>query len=225
MKSQSVFGFFLSILMVAVASAVDYRVEPLDEAPPVDELSAEIASQLSPHGLRVIRGTKRAYCDIWLLKQWEIPASFEPTAEIIYPFRPGQLVGVARFSRKGADFRGQDIARGVYTMRYAHQPVDGSHIGTSPTRDFLLLLRADADKSAKGLGTEDLIANSAAAAASSHPCMLCLQRVSEHAGKFPSMRHYEEFDWWIVGLQGQVKAGAETKKLAMELVIAGAAIE
>ena len=225
MKSPSVFGFFLSILMVSVAPGIDYRVEPLGEAAPADELSAEIASRLAPSGLRVIRGTKRTYCDIWLLKQWEVPASFKPTPEILYPFRPGQLVGVARFARRGADFRGQDIGRGLYTLRYAHQPVDGSHIGTSPTRDFLLLVRADADKSAKALGGDDLVTSSAEAADSSHPCMLCLRQVSEPDGKFPSMRHYDEFDWWIAGLQGQAKAGESTSKLSMELVIVGAAIE
>jgi hypothetical protein len=206
--------------VVSSVGAADYRVEPLDDPAPSDELSAEIAATLSPKGMRIIRGTKTTYCDIWLCKEWAAKADFKPTPEVLYPFTPGQLIGVAKFSRKGADFRDQDVGKGVYTLRYAQQPVDGAHVGTSLTRDFLLVLSAEVDKSAALLAYEDLTAQSAEAAGSSHPALFSMQRTVK--AKRPSMRHNDEHDWWIVGFRGKLK-GAE--EIPVELVIVGVAAE
>lgn len=208
------------VTLVSSAMAADYRVEALDEAAPNDGVSEAIAKTLATTGVRVIRGTKTTYCDIWLCKQWATKDKFKPTAGVLYPFVPGQLIGVARFSRKAADFRDQDVSKGVYTLRYAQQPVDGAHVGTSLTRDFLLVLSAEADKSAGLLKYDDLVAASSDAAGSSHPALFSMQRVTEV--KRPSMRHNEEHDWWIVGVVGKTVAG---KALHAELVIAGVAGE
>ena len=224
MRLRLVFGICLAFISAAQAWAVDYRVEALNEGPPAGQVSAEVLAKLSPTGLRVIRGTKRTFCDIWLLKQWQLNSGFKPTAEILYPFQPGQLVGVVRYARRAADFRDQRIDRGVYTLRYAHQPVDGSHVGTSPTRDFLLLIRASDDKSLKAMGGDDLVANSAEAAGSTHPCMLCLQGASDK-GKAQSIRHFEPSDWWIVGLRGMAKSEGKQQPIPMDLVIVGHANE
>lgn len=209
----------LACLFVVPAWSADYRVEPLKDGPPVEGLNEQIAGKLQTTGVRIIRGTKATYCDIWLCKTWEVPADFKATTEVLYPFQPGQLIGLAHFARKGADFRDQDIAAGLYTIRYGQQPVDGAHVGTSPTRDFLLLIRAEDDKSAAPTGKDDLISRSKEAAQSSHPCLLSMQRLA--AKDFPSMRHADETDWWILGLQGTVG----DKTLPIEFVIAGVAAE
>lgn len=210
--------FCLSV--IPAAQAADYRAEPLAEAAPVEELAPAIAETLAPTGTRVIRGTKTTYCDIWLCKQWATAADFKATAEVLYPFSPGQLIGVARFSRKAADFRDQDVSTGVYTLRYAQQPVDGAHVGTSLTRDFLLVLSAEVDKSAKPLGYEDFVQISSESVGSSHPALFSMQRITD--AKRPSMRHNEEHDWWILGFEGKT---AEGKVIPAEVVIAGVAAE
>lgn len=211
---------FFCLTNVPVARAADYRAEALAEAAPAEEISAAIAETLAPSGTRVIRGTKTTYCDIWLCKQWATAADFKATPEVLYPFAPGQLIGVARFSRKAADFRDQDVSTGVYTLRYAQQPVDGAHVGTSLTRDFLLVVSAEVDKSTKPLGYEDLVEISAEAAGSSHPALFSMQRITD--AKRPSIRHNEEHDWWILGFEGKTKDG---QTLAAEVVIAGVAAE
>lgn len=212
---------FVLLLVCANLQAADYRVEPLAEAAPSEEISAEIAATLSPTGVRVIRGTKTTFCDIWLCKELETEADFEPTAALLYPLKPGQLIGVARFARRGSDYRDQDIESGVYTLRYARQPVDGSHVGTSLTRDFLLLLLAEQDESSAILDYEALAERSAEAAGSSHPALLSMQRIAEN-GKAPTMRHNEEHDWWIIGLETKTKSG---KSLRLEFVVYGVAAE
>jgi len=206
-------------LLAIPAWAADYRVEPLAESPPVAELSPAVGEALRDEGVRVIRGSKTTYCDIWLCKTWDAAGDFQAKPEVLYPFQVGQLIGVARFARKGADFRDQDIASGLYTIRYGQQPVDGAHVGTSPTRDFLLLVRAEDKQTAAPIGKDELTKLSAAAAQSSHPCLLSMQRLA--AQTFPSLRHNEETDWWILALQGTIG----DKDVPIEFVISGVAAE
>ena len=104
-------------------------------------------------------------------------------------------MGVLRFPRKGADFRGQEIAAGAYTLRYGDQPVDGNHVGTFDTRDFLLLLPAGADESPAALAEADLFEKSAQAAGSTHPAILPLVKPAGDGAK-PTLRHIEEKEWW-----------------------------
>lgn len=215
----------LSVMLLGAvpAWAVDYSVKPLEEGPPRDELSAEVAGLIQDQGVRVVRGAATTYCDIWFCKTLPTVEGFKATSELLYPFTPGQLVGVARFARKGADFRDQDIDPGVYTLRYAQQPVDGAHVGTSPTRDFLLLSKAEADKMPAVLDYKSLTQNSAEAAGSSHPAMICLQTVAPDVAEFPSIRHDEQHDWWIAAVRTPAQAGG--KPLAMGIVVVGLAPE
>ena len=146
---------------------------------------------------------------------------FTPTDAILYPLKVGSLVGVIRFPRKGADFRDQEIASGIYTLRYGNQPVDGNHVGTFPTRDFLLMLPASADMSPAPIAEADLFKTSAQAAGSTHPAIMPLVK-AEDAGELPALRHLEEQDWWTVQFGGKDAKGG---KLALELIVSGKAAE
>jgi hypothetical protein len=213
------------LLTAISAQAETHRVELLKEPAPAAEISAQIAGELAATGIRVVRGSSTTYCDIWLCKELAGTADFKPTTEVLYPFQPGQLIGVARFARKGSDFRDQDIATGLYTLRYAQQPVDGAHVGTSPTRDFLLLSKAKQDPNTAALDLKSLTKHSAEAAGSTHPALLSMQRVLTEPAEFPAIRHDEERDWWIVAVQAQVKSGGGVRPLVCELVVAGVAAE
>ncbi len=218
----------VSTLLVLIpfleVSAATHRVEVLKEAPP-KEVAKDIAAQLQPTGFKVVRGTSRTVCDVWLCKAWPVAGDFEATDEVLYPFKPGQLIGVIRYPRKASDFRDQEIESGIYTMRYAQQPVDGSHIGTSPTRDFVLLISAEEDSKPTDLENDPLIEKSTEAAGTTHPAMLCMQRVRGKVAADLTIRHNEEHDWWIVTVQGDAKSGDETKKLPVDFVFVGISSE
>ena len=67
----------------------------------------------------------------------------DPKGAIQFPFlADGELLGVLQFATEGHDYRDQPIAKGVYTMRYGLQPVNGDHLGVSTYRDYVLLLPA-----------------------------------------------------------------------------------
>ena len=214
----------LILLTSPWALGQEYSVEKIEQGPDPGELSADLAARMSEQGMLVKRGTRTA-AEIWLCKQWPIDSDFKKTMQRLYPFQPGELIGVLHFSRRGSDFRDQQISSGWYTLRFALQPVDGNHIGTSPTRDFLVMIDVAEDAADKTWSDEELNEASAAAAGSSHPAMLCLQP-PQGSGDSLSIRHDEARDWWMVQTQGKgVDADGKTQAIPLEVVIAGHALE
>lgn len=207
------------LVSAGALQADDHRLEALAEAAPSDAVAAPIAGLLNAEGLKVVRGESRTVCQIWLRKEMETAGGEKPQA-VNYPFAPGSLVGVVRFPKKASDFRDQDIASGTYTLRYGQQPVDGAHVGTSPTRDFVLLLPADKDTAVAALDYATMTKLSAEAAGSNHPLLLSLQRPGD-ADLKPTIRHEEGPDWWIARLAGKTKAAV----VPIDVVVVGHASE
>lgn len=212
-------------LLVAssAALAADYAVAPLMQGPPKG-VATEIAKLLAPAGLKVT-SSNRTVCEIWLLKQWPAKEGFKPSTSILYPFEMGELLGVIRFPRKAGDFRGQEIPSGVYTLRYALQPEDGNHVGTSETRDFLLMLPVTADTTAKVLDKEALFKLSKEVAQTPHPAMLSLLPAKGEADAMPAMEHDETRELWSVRVAGKAAAGGKTTDQMIQLVVVGKAAE
>jgi hypothetical protein len=134
------------------------------------------------------------------------------------------LIGVIRYPRKATDFRDQEIAAGVYTLRYGQQPIDGAHVGTSPTRDFLVVSPAAKDKSPAVLDNKALIAAGKETSGSSHPAILSLQRPGDSTQPL-AVREDADHQLTIVRFSGKTKAGSAVKDLALELVLVGVASE
>ena len=223
LKSGSIPAALLLTIALSSANAQEYSVELIDAPPDADEISEVLAEQLATKGVRVKRGTNRTTCEVWFCKQWTVDAGFKTTDERLYPFKPGQLIGLMHFRRRGSDFRDQTMGRGWYTLRFGLQPVDGNHEGTSPTRDFLLMVAADEDSPDTKWETEDLMKSSAKAAGSSHPAMICLQRATD--GSQVAIRHDKSNDWWILHAVGKGMADDKTLNIPIDLVVIGHATE
>jgi hypothetical protein len=223
--------FLAAVIWAAAAScsargmAAEYKAVRLEKEPPKEELAPAIAESLQPTGIAFMRGENRTVCELWLCKKWDVQPDFKPTLQLLYPFREGELVGVIRYPRKANDFRDQEIASGLYTLRYALQPVDGNHVGTSPTRDFFLLLPAEVDKTTEPIDAEDVIAHSTEASQTSHPALLALQAVQEDVSELPAVRHDEPRDWWILQLAGNSGADGKSGDVRVDIVVVGIAVE
>jgi len=222
-RNLSLSAVMLFVFCVATATAVDYRVEVLNEPPPAEGVAAGIVEKMAPSGYRVFRGNTRVVCDIWVCKQWETKDDFTATNTILYPFEVGRLFGLIRYHRSGEDFRGQEIGEGVYTLRYAQQPVDGNHIGTSDTLDFLLMSPVDEDDSPEPIDEDTLFAVSAATAGTTHPAMLSFLKAEGAGGQLPTMQHDEARDFWSIRLSGDRNGKEPPEKLVVEFVIVGVA--
>lgn len=206
------------LLAPAFAFAAEYRVEPLNEPAPSDGVAAEVAAQLNPTGYKIMSGT-RTLCEIWLTKKWAVNAAFKPSNTLLYPFEFGQLMGVVNYRRKGSDFRGQEIEKGTYTLRFALQPEDGNHVGTSDTRDFFVLLKGADDKTPASLSKEGLFKLSAAAAGTTHPAMLSLLAPGKETDA--NVENDEDKEWSILRCAGVGPNGP----VPLRVVVVGKAAE
>jgi hypothetical protein len=223
LKTSSALAPLFLMLTLSAARGQEYNIEVIDAAPDADEISESLAKQFADKGIRVQRGSTRTACEIWFCKRWAIDAGFEVTDERLYPFSPGQLIGLLHFGRRGSDFRDQTVSSGWYTLRFGLQPIDGNHEGTSPTRDFLMMIAADQDDLNKDWDIEELLEESAEAAGGSHPAMLCLLRATE--GDQLAIRHDDRTDWWILHAVGTGASGDKTKAVPFDLVVVGHADE
>jgi hypothetical protein len=211
-------------LTIASAGAQDFKVELVEAAAPADALSPEIAALLQPTGFKLIKGESRTVCEIWPCKEWPIAADAKTGLDVITPLTPGQLIGVIRYPRKATDFREQEIPSGVYTLRYGQQPVDGAHVGTSPTRDFFVISPAAKDKAPAVLDYKALVAAGKETSGTSHPAILSLQPPGDSQEPL-AVREVTEKEWTIVRFTGKTSAGGKTQDLALEAVLVGVAKE
>ena len=133
-----------------------------------------VAAAVQEHGFRALDKDGTPRVSIWLAKTVKVTKKDVEGAN--YPqLDPSSFVGVIRFESDGKDFRGQSIAKGTYTLRYALLPNDGNHMGVAPNRDFLLLLSLITDSDpATPYSDKQLYRASAKVAGGAHPTVLSL---------------------------------------------------
>lgn len=129
------------------------------------DLAAPISGALTAGGVRAVVGG--VTLDFWWVKAIELTGA--PPAWSALP--EGTLVGAVRVGGDFRDIRGRSIKPGVYTLRYGVQPDNGDHLGTSPFRDFLLLVPAALDKEVAAHGHDATIDLSKRTIGGSHPAV------------------------------------------------------
>lgn len=222
-------GLFVSLSVGDLARGQDsqYQAEALSLPVPAS-LAKQVGGLLDAQGYKVSQVGGAAYAEIWLRKS--IPASARPTGpkgNVLYPvLSSGEILGVLQYNSEGGDYRDQPIAKGVYTLRYGLQPVNGDHLGVSPYRDYALLLPSEIDQSTQALEREKLEEESAKAAGTSHPAILMMMPVPE-GGKLGTMHHDEAKSTWgvILPLTLKVEGASEPITLPVQLIVVGKAAD
>lgn len=206
----------------ALVASEPHKLETFKGAPPKG-LSEKIVSQLDDNAFRVI-GPNGPVCEIWLVKEAATKADFKPTLTVKYPFTSGQLLGAVRLPTAGAalDFRGQELAAGVYTLRYGLQPQDGNHLGSSDTSDFGLACSAELDQDPAPVAKiPDLFKMSAKVAGSAHPAIFQMVPPPTEPYKKPELKHNEDKDLWILRTNFHAKVKDKVAELPAQIVVVG----
>ena len=212
----------LLFLAPAVVSADDFKVEAIKDGPPAG-VAPEIASGLNGQGYRITDDQGKPFGDVWLRKA--VPTTARPAGAkgaIQFPFlAEGELLGVLHLVGEAHDYRDQTIDKGLYTMRYGLQPINGDHLGVSPFRDYTLLLPAAKDKATAVLARKQLEAESSEAAGSTHPATFFM--LSAPADAPVAMVHDEEQNTWRVVLPLSLIVEGESKPIAhpVSLIVSG----
>ena len=127
-------------------------------------------------------------------------------------FENGALLGVVRLSDQWRDYKNTPVKAGVYCLRYATQPADGDHTGSTFYRDFLLLLPAATDQNPEAqLTLGQLVDLSRKASGTTHPAVMGLFPVWELPDQNSVLKN--ELDQPMLVLKG--------RDLALGIVLSG----
>ena len=197
--------------MAAGTAFSQYKLEPAG-APPSD-VPAAVSGTLQKDGSKIVAGTGTAFCMVWFRSTAPNGPKSTEDGVTLPTIPPGLLIGVLQFPARGADRRGQNIKPGVYTMRYALQPVNGDHQGVAPQRDFALLVPAADDPGpAATPGFDDLMKLSRKASGTPHPAVFSMSSSSN--ATFPELKKEGDNDWAL---------HAKIGDLAVEIILVGKA--
>jgi len=205
---------FLAIVLLATL-CVAQKIEPV--AKPPAELPGAIAGAVEAHGFRVLDKDGTPLVSIWLATS--VKTSKKEVEGANYPqLDASSFVGVITFDSEGKDLRGQTIAKGTYSLRYALLPSDGNHMGVSPNRDFLLLLPLSSDSDPATVYTEkQLYRASGKVAGTGHPAVLSLIATEGNPGTVStSAKGYVVLHFSLTTSDGTLPAALIVKGVAQQ---------
>jgi hypothetical protein len=203
------------LMLAGMAFGQTYKVESAG-APPVADLPKPLQNALDSQGTRVVDGQGGTLLEVWLPKTVPTSSSASASSDFLYgSLSEGVFLGVLHFPSQGADFRGQAIKPGSYTLRYGLIPQDGNHMGVNPTRDVLVLCPVAADND---LGTalkfDDLVKLGRQASGTAHPAVLVAVPVS--GDTFPAVFKDDQGHWNL-----QVKIHGTSGDLPFAFTVVG----
>lgn len=194
--------FFLSALGFAQGDKAEI-IGPIKAG----SVSEPMRQGLEGKGYRLILTDGTPIGEIWL--RAELPAQpKKEAADVLYSqFSPSEFVGVIRLEANATDFRGQALAAGFYTMRYALMPNDGNHLGANPNRDFLVLVPAASDPDPQAVFEfSKLVGLSQQASSTKHPAILSL--VDAGTATAPALTR-DDADHFIFSTSMKLAGGSE----------------
>ncbi len=206
------FIFVLSLVCAAQNGKVE-TVGPLTD----NAVPEGVRQVLDSKGYRMTLDGEASTCELWVRKS--VPAQTKKDVEgVTYPqLAESVLAGVMHFPQAAADFRGQKVPAGFYTLRYALMPNDGNHLGAAPNRDFLLLIPAASDANPNAtFKFQELMALSEGATGTKHPSPLSL--VPADSGVTAPSVSKDDQDHWIFSASMKLTSGED---LPFALVVKG----
>jgi len=207
--------------------------KPEEAAPKLPSALPEaFQKKLDPRGVRLTGADGKAVCDVWLVS--EVVLAEKPTGEqrVKVPTLPfGTLIGALQVTGAMTDYRNQPIAAGCYGLRIGWQPDDGNHLGTSDSRDFLVVTAFTHDKDPAPVAKlDDLVKLSVPASSTEHALVLYVAAPEGDAPKTgePRLWKREGREEWAADLtlagkapDGKAPGAKEPVKVRIGLVLIG----
>jgi len=213
----------------AAPAKKEWRVEAIaadaeKKATAPAEVPEAFAKLLAADGMRVVAPDGKARAELW----WRAELPLEAKAEGGFDLgrvASGTFVAILRAPGGTADYRDQAIEAGVYALRYFHQPADANHLGTSDSRDFLILTSLKEEKSPEPVATkEKLLELAVPISPSDHALVLYVTKASEPAPADGAARVVKRGDHDEQALELSLAAqavGAPAETLRIAVVVEG----
>lgn len=212
-RLTAVFAILVAAALPCLAQAG--KVEGIGESEaPVPEA---VRKALEAHGYKITLPDAGVIAEIWLRQELPSPAKREVPGAVYPQFTESALLGVISFPTATADYRGDPIKAGTYTMRYELLPDDGNHLGVAPNRDFVLLIPAASDPDPGAAYKFDQLVNlSSQATGARHPAAMSMVS-TENSG--PAAIMLDEDQHWV--FSATLRVGGEA--VPFGLIVKGTA--
>jgi hypothetical protein len=210
--------FLIPLLITATAlNAADLTLKTAD-LPPPKELGPAIQKLLQPKAIQLLDGGQPAF-QFWLVN--ELPLQSKPAAKPLDAVKQATLLGVVAVPKAQRDYRDDEIAAGVYTMRFALQPQDGNHLGSSEFLYFAALTPAKLDTKPDGIADyKSLVKVSSKETSTDHPVILSLRPAGSDKGEAPQLVEPAP-EHKSVRVKVPATSGGEKTSIAFEIVYEG----
>ena len=212
-------GIVLGMQVVNQTNAADLSLKVIDKEPP-GQIGESIRKPLQPKTVQLLGGEKPVF-EFWFSS--EVPLKSKPgsSEKALDAIRETTLIGAAAVGSGQRDYKDNEIAAGVYTMRFGLQPQDGDHLGTAEYSYFAVLIPAKNDMQLDGITTFKAMAKASGKdTASGHPIILSLRPVSSDGGDFPKLNE-PVAEHRSVRVKVPAKSGEEKTSIVFELVYKG----
>lgn len=186
---------FLRMLVFVAASlllpspsirAAALALKVADKEPPT-ALDASIRATLQSKAIQLLDGDKPAY-EFWFCGEIPLPAKPASPAKALDAIKQATLLGAVSVPKALRDYRDDELAAGIYTMRFVLQPQDGNHLGTTEFAYFVALIPAKLDTKPDGLADyKSTVKASSKETSTDHPVVLCLRPAASDQGEFPNL--------------------------------------
>lgn len=202
--------------------AADWTVQVNDKDPP-SALDGSIRATLQSKSVQVLKGSKPIY-EFWFRTQTPLKSKPASMNEAMKALPEAALLGAVMVGTSERDYRDDELAGGLYTMRFALQPQDGNHLGTAEFPYFAVLTPAKLDAKLDEITSyKQLVKASSKPTSSEHPVILSLRPVGKDEGAYPRISSPATAHQCVrVKLDG--KAGDASEALVLDLVVEGVAV-
>jgi hypothetical protein len=163
------------IVAAPIVAEKSWEAKSTQDEPPA-ELAEKLRIELDKAAIQVVDPSGEIVLNLWMRSTIPVQATaIQIQNGVSYREIPeGTLLGTVKFPKAFRDTRNQEIAPGVYTLRYAIQPDIGDHAGTVPHPDFALLSPAEKDTSPETIEVKELLKRSRLATGGDHPGVMLL---------------------------------------------------
>jgi hypothetical protein len=209
------------IAMFAMGGAgLGAELKVAENAPPRD-VADSIRTRLQTKSLQLTAGGK-TICEFWLVAETPLQSKPASPGKSLDAVKPATLLGVVSVPQARRDYRDDELAAGVYTMRLAAQPQDGNHLGTAEYPWFAVLVPAKSDTGPDAITSyKMLVETSSKPTATGHPVILCLWPAGSNPGNAPKINEPTAGHQSVqVKIAGKTAAG-EAAELPFEIVFEG----
>ena len=216
---RMIFAVLTLLLASSALPAAELTLKVVDQDPP-KALDAAISGTLQKKSIQLLAGDKPVY-EFWFVS--ELPLTSKPAspAKALDSVKQATLLGAVSIPRALKDYRDDELAAGVYTMRFALQQQDGNHLGTAEFLSFAVLVPAKLDTKPDGITDyKPLVKASSKETATDHPVILSLRPAASADGELPKLNDPAP-EHKSVCVRVPAKAGSEKTSLVFEVVYEG----